>query len=114
LLKISRIDLAKKQLQAMKSIEEDATLTQLTEAWINIFLGGEKTQEAFYIFQELAEKFSVTVRLLNGKALCHIHSGRFDVAEDLLMEALERVFSEFSFRLFFFLSPLFSPFLNQC
>jgi len=91
LLKISRIDLARKQLQVMKNSEDDATLTQLTEAWLNIYLGGEKTQEAFYIFQELAEKHSITVRLLNGKAVCHIHSGRFAEAEDLLMEALERV-----------------------
>jgi coatomer protein complex subunit epsilon len=89
-LRLSRLDLARKQLQAMKSAEDDATLTQLTEAWVNIFLGGEKTQEAFYIFQELAEKHSVTVKLLNGKAVCHIHSGRFEEAEDLLMEALER------------------------
>jgi len=90
-LKISRLDLARKQLQAMKNAEDDATLTQITEAWVNIYLGGEKTQEAFYIFQELAEKHSVTVRLLNGQAVCHIHAGRFEEAEDLLMEALERV-----------------------
>jgi len=90
LLKISRLDLAKKQLAALKNQEDDATLTQLTEAWVNIAIGGEKYQEAFYIFQELAEKHSVTVKLLNGQAICHIHSGRYEDAEDLLMEALER------------------------
>jgi len=90
LLKIFRLDLAKKQLSVLKNQEDDATLTQLTEAWVNIAIGGEKYQEAFYIFQELAEKHSVTVKLLNGQAICHIHNGKYEDADDLLMEALER------------------------
>lgn len=90
LLKINRVDLAKKQLTVMKGTEEDATLTQLTEAWVNLSTGGEKIQDAFYIFQELAEKNSVTVKLLNNQAICHMLLNKFEEAEDLLKEAYER------------------------
>ena len=53
--------------------------------------GGSKIQEASYIFQELSDKFSMTVPLMNGSALCHMHMGRYDDAESLLLEALNKV-----------------------
>lgn len=90
LLKINRLDLAKKQLSVMKSLEEDATLSQLCEAWVNMAIGGEKVQDALYIFQELSDKNSVTVKLLNNQAVCHILLNRFEEADDLLNEAYER------------------------
>jgi len=88
---MNRVDLARNELAKMRQKEDDATLTNLAEAWVNIALGGDKYSEAFYIFQELAQKYSVTVKLLNGQAACHIHQNKFADAEDLLMEALERV-----------------------
>jgi coatomer protein complex subunit epsilon len=45
-LKINRIDEAEKVVQAMHTIEDDATVTQLTTAWLNIILGGEKLNDA--------------------------------------------------------------------
>ena len=33
----------------------------------------------------------MTVPLMNGSALCHMHMGRYDDAESLLLEALNKV-----------------------
>jgi hypothetical protein len=49
-------------LQAMSAIDDDATVTQLATAWVGVALGGGKVQEASYIYQELGDKFSWTVR----------------------------------------------------
>lgn len=66
--------------------------------------GGDKLQEAFYIYQELSEKFSATAQLLNGKVMRHdqkvvlmnskatafIQQGKYIDAEEALLSALEK------------------------
>lgn len=37
-MKISRFDLANKTVKIMQERDDDATLTQLTQAWVNIAL----------------------------------------------------------------------------
>lgn len=97
-------------LQAMSAMDEDATLTQLAAAWVNLALvnlylvlhtadceatgcdlptcqwlshlntwqGGAKIQEAFFIYQELGERFNWTVRGLDTATLMpHKHFDRF-------------------------------------
>ncbi|CAI5946841.1 unnamed protein product [Closterium sp. NIES-65] len=89
-LLMDRADLAEKQVKAMQQVDEDATLTQLALGWVSLAMGGSKVQEATYVFQELADKFSPTVALLNGSALAQMHSGNFEDAEALLLDALNK------------------------
>ena len=90
LLAMNRPELAEKHVRTMSEIDDDATLTQLATAWLNLTLGGAKVQEASYIFQELGDKFSVTVPLINGTAVCMMRMGRYDDAEKELLEALSK------------------------
>ncbi|XP_043690096.1 coatomer subunit epsilon-1-like [Telopea speciosissima] len=89
-LKMHRSDHAEKQLKIMQQIDEDHTLTQLANAWLNLAVGGSKIQEAYLIFQDFSEKFPMTTLVLNGKAVCCMHMGHFDEAETLLLEALNK------------------------
>ncbi|CAL0309221.1 unnamed protein product [Lupinus luteus] len=89
-IKMHRSDYAERQLRLMQQIDEDHTLTQLANAWIDLAVGGSKIQEAYLIFQDLSERYQSTSLLLNGKAVCCMHMGNFDEAETLLVEALNK------------------------
>ncbi|KAK3184431.1 hypothetical protein Dsin_031717 [Dipteronia sinensis] len=89
-LKMHRSDYAERQLRIMQQIEEDHTLTQLANAWLNLSVGGSKIQEAYLIFQDFSEKYPMTGLILNGKAVCCMQMGQFDEAETLLLEALNK------------------------
>merc|ERR1711933_305738 len=85
-LQIERPDVAKKLLDLMQQKDDDAPLTQLANAWVDISLGGDHMQEAQYIFQELGARFNWTPKLLNGSAICNMTMGNFAKAEKEVLE----------------------------
>ena len=90
LLRMDRVDAAEKAVRAMSAVDDDATLSQLAAAWVGLHQGGAKVQEAYYIYQELGDKFTWTVRLHNGLAACQMRMGRWEDAEAELLQAFEK------------------------
>jgi coatomer protein complex subunit epsilon len=89
-IRVDRLDIAEKELKTMGQVDADATVTQLATAWVYAALNGDKVQEAFFIFKELADKYGASSMLLNGQAVCNIIVKKFEEAERLLLEALDR------------------------
>ena len=48
-------------------------------------------QDAFFTYQEQADKNSTTSILLNSQALCQINQGKYEEALSLLQESLDKV-----------------------
>lgn len=90
LLKMNRHDLAKTTLSKMQEKDDDATLTQLASAWLYIEQGGEKLQDAYYIFQDFCDKFVATSLLLNGQAVCFIAQEKYEEADAALRNSLDK------------------------
>jgi len=86
-LAINRIDAARKELKTMQETDDDHTLTQLAQAWLHIATGGEKLQDAYYIYQELIDKNAPTAALLAGQSACFLGQGKTEEAEAALQEA---------------------------
>ncbi|XP_031835532.2 coatomer subunit epsilon [Nomia melanderi] len=89
-LKMYRVDLAKEVLKTMQAIDEDSIVTQLAQAWLNITTGADKLHEAYYILQEMTDKYSRTTMMLNGQAACFIGQGKYEEAETVLQDSLEK------------------------
>jgi Flp pilus assembly protein TadD len=90
---MDRLDLAQKQLKSMRAIDEDSTMTQLSQAWLHLATPG-KAQDASYIFEELSDKHGASALLLNGLAVSKMHQAAYEEAETLLQEALAKAPSD--------------------
>ena len=107
-LQQNRTDLAMKEVMAAKKWAQDNLLINIAESWvglrvvsppllkdqwlqltvlIHIAQGGLKYQEAFYVFEEMAQAGSSYQGLLS-QAIAEIHLGRFEEAESALQQAL--------------------------
>lgn len=89
-LSMSRLDLARKELKKMQDRDEDSTLTQLAQAWVNIAIGSDKLQDAYYIFQEIIDKYGSSVSLFNSQSVCYIGQGRYEEADSAIQEAMDK------------------------
>jgi len=88
-LMLDRLDFAKKSLKQMQDIDDDSVLTQVAQAWCNIVIGGEKSKDAYFAFQELADKSKSTPLLLNGQVCAFLAQGMMVEAEAALNEAMD-------------------------
>lgn len=55
-----------------------------------LFQGKEKLQDAFYIYQEMIDKYGSTPLLLNAQASVLIMQQKYDQAETLLHESMDK------------------------
>jgi coatomer protein complex subunit epsilon len=89
LIRINRVDLAEIALKHMLDMNDDATISQLTNAYFAIAQGGqEKIEEAQIIFTELQKKLGDSSVILNGLAICALNLGAYERAERVLLNAL--------------------------
>ncbi|KAF7725202.1 hypothetical protein EC973_000368 [Apophysomyces ossiformis] len=90
-LQMDRLDLARNEVNQAKSWAEDALLLQMMEGWVGLRVGGDKYQEAFYIYEEFGQSNTAqTMKVLNGQAAANLALGRYPEAESLLLEALTK------------------------
>jgi tetratricopeptide (TPR) repeat protein len=86
-LRIERADLASKVVKAMQDIDDDDTLTTLAASWLYIAQGGDKVTEAFFLLQELVEKFGPSTSVLTSMGVCQLLLKKFTEAFAHLKQA---------------------------
>ncbi|XP_052752276.1 coatomer subunit epsilon [Galleria mellonella] len=92
LLAMNRPDLARKQLKLLQAIEDDGTLTQLAQAWLNLSQGGPGVQDAHYSVMELSERLgALGAGPAAVGAAAAASRGMWEEAEQMLTEAMARV-----------------------
>ncbi|KAK0719656.1 coatomer epsilon subunit-domain-containing protein [Lasiosphaeris hirsuta] len=90
-LQQNRNDLAIKEVAAARRWAQDNLLVNLAESWVGLRLGGEKYQQAFYVFEELAQAPATSsVRSLVSQAVAELHLGRTEEAQAALDEAFKK------------------------
>ncbi|KAH0599865.1 hypothetical protein MHUMG1_02655 [Metarhizium humberi] len=90
-LQQNRTDLAVKEVSAARRWAQDSLLVNLAESWVGLRVGGEKYQQAFYVYEELAQAPSTaSIRSLVSQAVCELHLGRLEEAQTALEQALSK------------------------
>lgn len=90
-LEQNRLDLAVKEVANARKWAQDSLLVNLAESWVGLRVGGEKYQQAFYVFEELAQAESTTsTHSMVSQAVAEIHLGRLEEAEAALQQALAK------------------------
>ncbi len=89
-LQQNRNDLALKEVVGARRWAQDSLLVNLAESWVGMRLGGERYQQAFYVFEELAQSpASSSVRSLVAQAVSELHLGRTEEAQAALEQAVK-------------------------
>ncbi|KAG6009063.1 hypothetical protein E4U21_003395 [Claviceps maximensis] len=90
-LQQNRTDLALKEVVSARSWAQDSLLVNLAESWVGLRVGGEKYQQAFYVYEELAQApATASIRSLVSQAICELHLGRLEEAQSALEQALQK------------------------
>ncbi|PNY27696.1 Coatomer subunit epsilon [Tolypocladium capitatum] len=90
-LQQSRTDLAIKEVAAARRWAQDSLLVNLAESWVGLRVGGDKYQQAFYVYEELAQApATASIRSLVSQAVCELHLGRVEEAQAALELALKK------------------------
>ncbi|KAI1182088.1 coatomer epsilon subunit-domain-containing protein [Nemania serpens] len=90
-LQQNRTDLAVKEAAAARRWAQDSLLVNLAESWIGLRLGGDKYQQAFYVFEELAQAPATSsIVTLVSQAVCELHLGRVEEAQVAFEQALQK------------------------
>ncbi|KAI1453679.1 coatomer epsilon subunit-domain-containing protein [Annulohypoxylon moriforme] len=90
-LQQNRTDLALKEVTAARRWAQDSLLVNLAESWVGLRLGGDKYQQAFYVFEELAQAPSTSsIVSLVSQAVCELHLGRVEEAQSALEQAVQK------------------------
>ncbi|KAG6041708.1 hypothetical protein E4U41_002791 [Claviceps citrina] len=90
-LQQNRTDLAVKEVVSARSWAQDSLLVNLAESWVGLRVGGEKYQQAFYVYEELAQApATASIRSLVSQAVCELHLGRLEEAQTALEQALKK------------------------
>ena len=90
-LQQNRTDLALKEVSAARKWAQDSLLVNIAESWVGLRIGGERYQQAFYVFEEMAQAPSTSAaKSLVGQAVAELHLGRLPEAEAALEQALQK------------------------
>ncbi|KAF6839061.1 coatomer subunit epsilon [Colletotrichum plurivorum] len=90
-LQQNRNDLALKEVTAARRWAQDSLLVNLAESWVGLRQGGDKYQQAFYVFEELAQAPATSsVATLVAQAVAELHLGRTEEAQAALDQALQK------------------------
>ena len=90
-LQQNRTDLALKEVLSARKWAQDSLLVNIAESWVALRVGGERYQQAFYVFEEMAQGVSTSAaKSLVGQAVAELHLGRLPEAEAALEQAVEK------------------------
>ena len=90
-LQQNRTDLALKEVSAARKWAQDSLLVNIAESWLGLRVGGERYQQAFYVFEEMAQGASTSAaKSLVGQAVAELHLGRLPEAEAALDQAIQK------------------------
>jgi hypothetical protein len=89
---INRPDVAMGAIEGLNAWGSDNVFAQMIDSWVGIARSEPaKFEEAFYLFEELTATHLTSAKMYCSKAVCLMQARRFEEAEPLLLEGLNKV-----------------------